>query len=303
MNELSIQEENLQDITILHIEGNLSQKNWAKLDSLLKKFLKQSSPEFILLECSQVLYIEKEFMHFLQKVAVLFSDQARELSLCSIPVPMEKNFFAPPLSYYETQEEAMQNFQKSQAKGTQALELSIISGPCKGRAVLKQGDKEINIGRHSKCNLSIPQDIKSSRFHCKVYEKNGLFVLEDLQSSNGTFFEEKMITLPTEIKDNSIFQVGETRIQAKIIEIEEKEHSEETVPFPSLPSLDFGGKEDVPTEESNMLPTLDSPMSSGMEVGGMETVIGISLSDLLGDALKTDKNSVEKKAFPLEPLN
>lgn len=290
MNDLSIREENCQEITILHMQGNLSQKNWLKLESILKNFLKHALPEFILLECSQIQYIEKECMLLLQKTAVLFSDQARELSLCAIPVLIEKNFFAPPLSYYESQEDAMQNFRKSQPKAASVLHLSIVAGPCKGSATLRPGEKEITIGRHSKCNLSIPQDIKSSRFHCKVYEKNGLFVLEDMQSSNGTFYQDKMITLPTELKDGSHFQAGESKIKVSITEDEDANVSSAgSLDFSALPSLEISDKEEPPTEEANIWPTLDSPMSSGMEVGGMETVIGISLTDLLGDALKTDR--------------
>ncbi|HEY8240009.1 MAG TPA: FHA domain-containing protein, partial [Kiritimatiellia bacterium] len=56
-------------------------------------------------------------------------------------------------------------------------------------------DKEVVIGRSSQCDWQAPVDEKdvSSR-HAKLYRKGGTVWIEDLQSSNGTFYHGKKIT-------------------------------------------------------------------------------------------------------------
>ncbi len=165
-----------------------------------------------------------------------------------------------------------------------SLKLNILAGPCTGVAHLRPGDKEVVIGRHSQCSLSLPQDIKVSRFHCRVYEKNGRFVLEDLKSSNGTFFQEQMITQPVEIKPGDRFQVGETYIEVLPGQQDNTPSINiEPIPFNQyemkLPSLE-------PVEESN---TEDSSLKySAMDAadGAMETVIGVSLNNIWAEVAK-----------------
>jgi len=264
MNELFIHEAKQDGVSIFELQGRCTQQSILSLEKILRSFLERSAPECIILDCSQTNYWEKECFKVLQNLAVLFDVQKRFFYLCSFPGIFDINQLTPG-KYFNTKNEALQAFQQkgtsnmSQlSSGKPSLTLTIIAGPCLGTVVLEAGDKEIVIGRHSKCALSLPQDIKSSRFHCKVYETNGRFVLEDLQSSNGTFYEDNMITAPTEITDGARFQVGETTILAKI-----DRHDQD------LLSLDSSGVE-------NTWPSLDPAL-----MGGMETVIGIPLSSVL----------------------
>lgn len=288
MSELKIQEENRGTATILHLKGNLSNLTLPTLDNFLVKLLSQPQPELIILEFSALTNFEQAVISTLQKKAILFSNQARELALVC-QSKLDRSFVIPPLMYYPTIEQALQTLQQSQQADvlpppTNILKLSILAGPCSGNTYLRPGDKEAVIGRHSQCALSLPQDIKVSRFHCKVYEKNGRFVLEDLQSSNGTFFEEQMLTQPVEIKHGDRFQLGETLVEATVVTEQNSSKTPSTfeLKLPSLATVEMDTNDEAPT----------------LKYGGMETVIGVSLHDLWSEVLKTPPTTTPPKTTP-----
>lgn len=286
MNELIIHEDRQDDITIFELQGACTQKNLPVLENLLTSLTQK--PKYVLLDCSKTSAWEKECLKSLHKFAIFFEEQGSELAICRFPGIFD---FAKlhPLKVYNTKNEALQEYrqhlQPSTAQPTMplippttppkaVLTLTVIAGPHPMSVVLEAGEKELLIGRHSKCALSLPEDIKASRFHCKVYEKNGLFVLEDLQSSNGTFYEDEMITAPTEIHNNAIFKVGETTIQAHI-----DTHDDSS----ALPDLN---------QDKNNWLNFDTS-----SLGGMETVIGIPLESLLSnDATSATSNNVSYSA-------
>lgn len=53
-------------------------------------------------------------------------------------------------------------------------------------------DRELIIGRDSSSGFSIP-DIQVSNRHCRIFVKNGIFMIEDLESTNGTYLNRKRI--------------------------------------------------------------------------------------------------------------
>jgi DNA-binding NtrC family response regulator len=65
-------------------------------------------------------------------------------------------------------------------------QLVAIDGPLKGH-VFSNLDGDLRIGRGVSNQLVIPGDIFVSRDHCVLREIGGEFVLEDLESQNGTF--------------------------------------------------------------------------------------------------------------------
>ena len=65
-------------------------------------------------------------------------------------------------------------------------QLVAIDGPLKGH-VFSNLDGDLRIGRGVSNQLVIPGDIFVSREHCVLREVGGEFVLEDLESQNGTF--------------------------------------------------------------------------------------------------------------------
>jgi len=280
MNDLQIQEQKLGNVTILHLQGHLSLDTVEPLEQLLQTLLENDVPEVVILECSKLAGLEKNAIELLYQRAVLFSKQARELGICC-PPHHERSHFVAPLMYYNSLQEVLANTaaqpNSAAAPSVPILKLTILAGPCSGNAWLRPGDKELLIGRHSQCNLSLPQDIKVSRFHCKVYEKNNHFVLEDLQSSNGTFYEERMITQPVEIKSGDRFQIGETYVEVSLFADTSAAQSAYEMQLPALTPMEESQPEEVPN----------------LKYGQLETVVGISLSDLWAEGSKafTSKSS------------
>lgn len=67
--------------------------------------------------------------------------------------------------------------------------------------------EKTNIGRSADCDISLP-DISISRQHAFIYnDKSGVFV-EDTNSSNGTFVNEKKITSKSQLKDQDTLRLG-----------------------------------------------------------------------------------------------
>ncbi|MCP3968449.1 MAG: FHA domain-containing protein [Lentisphaerae bacterium] len=66
---------------------------------------------------------------------------------------------------------------------------------------------EITIGREQDCDIIINTN-DASRHHAKVTRKNGVFVVEDMQSVNGTFVNSSPANKPRTIKHMDIIQIG-----------------------------------------------------------------------------------------------
>jgi len=71
------------------------------------------------------------------------------------------------------------------------------------------------IGRSAQADISIPTDVNCSRKHCQIRKWAGKFLLEDLQSHNGTFVNgEKVAT--HELSDGDLISVGDTTVLFKV---------------------------------------------------------------------------------------
>src|ERR1700704_2073185 len=89
-----------------------------------------------------------------------------------------------------------------------AIGLSVIAGPAKGlvysvqkpRVVMGRADADIIIN-----------DKEISRWHCALEIKNDVIRLRDLESTNGTFFEDERVRV-AELKHLSEFRIGGARI-------------------------------------------------------------------------------------------
>ncbi len=66
------------------------------------------------------------------------------------------------------------------------------------------------IGRANTCTIPIDFDDFSSSVHARIFVKDDKLWIEDLQSTNGTFVNEKEVSRPTSIERGDIVQVGNT---------------------------------------------------------------------------------------------
>lgn len=87
--------------------------------------------------------------------------------------------------------------------------LLILSSEDLGKSYIIDKD-EIVIGRDSSCAIRL-QDPEVSSVHCKIsVPEERTFILEDLDSTNGTFLNKKPVTKPTQIFYSDRIVLGKT---------------------------------------------------------------------------------------------
>ena len=96
--------------------------------------------------------------------------------------------------------------------------LTYMSGPDDGmvrRFAPEECMQGIVFGRVSPCSIVLPYDLSMSRRHARLYWHKNAWWLEDCGSSNGTFIGEFSqaikVTVPVQLQDGQMFQVGKTR--------------------------------------------------------------------------------------------
>lgn len=76
---------------------------------------------------------------------------------------------------------------------------------------------EATIGRDTTCDVVLALGYPS-RFHAKISVQNDTFVLEDLQSTNGTFVNDQRLTCPATIKTGDIIKFSTEAFSFKQID-------------------------------------------------------------------------------------
>ena len=95
------------------------------------------------------------------------------------------------------------------------LSLAIINGTDAGN-VYRIEKPRVIIGRSgADVNLN---DTESSRHHAALEVRDTTFLLEDLQSKNGTLIDGQKITSAVELQNQSEFQIGSTTIMLIVAE-------------------------------------------------------------------------------------
>ena len=90
-----------------------------------------------------------------------------------------------------------------------------------------QGDEflplrdNVTIGRDARNDLALPDDPKVSHQHACIRHVGDTYVMEDLQSTNGTFlereFEVTRLTSPQPLRPNDVIRVGSTRLAFEVL--------------------------------------------------------------------------------------
>jgi pSer/pThr/pTyr-binding forkhead associated (FHA) protein len=72
------------------------------------------------------------------------------------------------------------------------------------------------IGRDAQNDLALPDDPMVSHQHARIRQEGDTYIVEDLQSTNGTFLERELkvtrITAPQLLLPNDVIRVGSTRL-------------------------------------------------------------------------------------------
>lgn len=72
----------------------------------------------------------------------------------------------------------------------------------------------LEIGRGQSAAIR-PDDTYISTQHARIYSRNGSWVVEDLGSTNGTYLNQRKVTVPTEISPGDRIRVGKTVIEVR----------------------------------------------------------------------------------------
>lgn len=94
-----------------------------------------------------------------------------------------------------------------------ASRLVITSGPKSGLE-LPLGTEPMTIGRSSECGLVIRDDYTSSQ-HARLIVQDGTWSIQDLDSTNGTFLNDKRVTGSTPITIGATIKVGATTFELR----------------------------------------------------------------------------------------
>ncbi len=90
------------------------------------------------------------------------------------------------------------------------MELLMLNGDMEGTRFLLE-KANITVGRKSDNDICMPLDPRISRFHAQLTRRDdSAWIIEDLESSNGTFVGQRRIHAPTLLRLNDRFRMGRT---------------------------------------------------------------------------------------------
>jgi len=92
-------------------------------------------------------------------------------------------------------------------------QLIVIEGALAGTRIALTG-KPILIGRANDSTLVLTDDYASTR-HARVSESNGVWYLEDLGSTNGTYVGQTKVTGPVPLEAGVVIRIGKTAMELR----------------------------------------------------------------------------------------
>lgn len=101
---------------------------------------------------------------------------------------------------------------------TPPVELMIMSGPDDGTLLRLTTPTEPGgyvLGRREHCDVVLPYDSQISRNHARLSMQAGAWILEDLESRNGTYIGARRLQPSSPLLPGELFRMGRTwmRIQ------------------------------------------------------------------------------------------
>lgn len=92
--------------------------------------------------------------------------------------------------------------------------IAIITGRNAGSSIEIDGKKELLIGRAASSDLVISDEFASS-MHAKLVLVGEDWVLQDLNSTNGTFLDGKKVTTPATVRAGMNIRIGTTNFDLR----------------------------------------------------------------------------------------
>lgn len=96
------------------------------------------------------------------------------------------------------------------------LAIEVMNGPMDGLRFVFPPSGVMSIGRHPENDVALLLDHYVSRRHAKITCEDGKYLLEDTNSSNGTWMDDKKVST-VEVPVGATFRVGNTYLKLKEI--------------------------------------------------------------------------------------
>lgn len=140
----------------------------------------------------------------------------------AIVYALRTDLFGPPMRRPEPQSAPRTRDNEPSATGLAptgppsgvATKLVVTSGPKQGLEVPLDQEEQFTIGRSAESSLVIRDDFTSTH-HARLMLWNEQWMVQDLDSTNGTMLAGKRVSIPTPIPLDTPIQVGETTFELR----------------------------------------------------------------------------------------
>ena len=90
----------------------------------------------------------------------------------------------------------------------------VVTGESGSKGQTYRLDGQARIGRSEDCDVRVSDTYVSSH-HARLYDRDGLWYVEDLGSTNGTYLNQRRITGPSELRAGDKVKVGRTLLELR----------------------------------------------------------------------------------------
>ncbi|ROO90673.1 pSer/pThr/pTyr-binding forkhead associated (FHA) protein [Actinocorallia herbida] len=104
--------------------------------------------------------------------------------------------------------------QQQQPQGQGQAVLVVTEGPLTGTTIDLASSGTVTVGRAPDSTLVVSDDYASSR-HARIYAQGADWVLEDLNSTNGTYLGRSKVTRPVQLPVGVPVRIGKTVIELR----------------------------------------------------------------------------------------
>jgi pSer/pThr/pTyr-binding forkhead associated (FHA) protein len=95
-----------------------------------------------------------------------------------------------------------------------ASRIVITSGPKEGLEIELLPEEQFTIGRSGDSRLVLRDDVTSTH-HARLMLWNEQWMIQDLDSTNGTFVDSKRVSIPTPVPLNTPIKIGTTTFELR----------------------------------------------------------------------------------------
>ena len=100
------------------------------------------------------------------------------------------------------------------SRSARVLNLEIVEPPERaGERFSVEEGKELSLGRSVTCDVAVPDDVYASTLHARLFRDGSNLLIEDLQSTNGTYVNTERVVVPTRLSKGDVVQVGGTILE------------------------------------------------------------------------------------------